>query len=58
MKFRALDLFCGAGGVATGLVQAGYVVDGVDIADLRQARGSAADRRPLKNWKPRSAGRC
>ena len=28
---RALDLFCGAGGAAAGLMQAGWRVDGVDI---------------------------
>jgi DNA (cytosine-5)-methyltransferase 1 len=32
-KPRALDLFCGAGGVAKGLQRAGFHVTGVDIAD-------------------------
>lgn len=31
-KFRALDLFCGAGGVSMGLSRAGFDVCGVDIA--------------------------
>lgn len=31
MKLRALDLFCGAGGVAKGLQRAGFYVVGVDI---------------------------
>jgi DNA (cytosine-5)-methyltransferase 1 len=31
MKFRALDLFCGAGGASTGLHRAGFDVTGVDI---------------------------
>ena len=30
---RALDLYCGAGSVAVGLMQAGYDVDGVDIEE-------------------------
>ena len=30
---KALDLFCGGGGVAEGLIQAGYDVTGVDVAD-------------------------
>ena len=30
---KALDLFCGAGGVAVGLLAAGYEVTGIDIAD-------------------------
>lgn len=32
-KYRALDLFCCAGGAGTGLAQAGFEVVGVDIAD-------------------------
>lgn len=32
MKPRALDLFCGAGGAAKGLQQAGFWVQGIDIA--------------------------
>lgn len=32
-KFRALDLFCGAGGATRGLQQAGFQVAGVDIRD-------------------------
>lgn len=31
MKFRALDLFCGAGGATKGLQRAGFYVTGVDI---------------------------
>ena len=31
MTLRALDLFCGGGGAALGLIQAGYDVTGVDI---------------------------
>jgi len=30
---RALDLFCGGGGVSEGLRRAGFEVVGVDIAD-------------------------
>ena len=30
-RFRALDLFCGAGGASTGLYRAGFDVTGVDI---------------------------
>lgn len=33
---RALDLFCGGGGVAMGLHRAGFYVTGVDIADQPQ----------------------
>jgi DNA (cytosine-5)-methyltransferase 1 len=36
MKPLALDLFCGAGGAAMGLYQAGFDVIGVDI--VRQRR--------------------
>lgn len=32
-KLRALDLFCGAGGAARGLIAAGFEVVGVDIED-------------------------
>jgi DNA (cytosine-5)-methyltransferase 1 len=32
-KLRALDVFCGAGGAARGLMQAGFHVTGVDIED-------------------------
>jgi DNA (cytosine-5)-methyltransferase 1 len=35
-RLRVLDLYCGAGGVARGLIQAGFFVVGVDI--LSQAR--------------------
>ena len=37
MTLRALDLFCGAGGAALGLIEAGYEVVGVD-SDPRCAR--------------------
>ena len=33
MKLKALDLFCGGGGVAEGLIDAGFDVFGVDIED-------------------------
>lgn len=32
-KYKALDLFCGAGGVCAGLQQAGFEVTGVDIKE-------------------------
>lgn len=32
MKLKAIDLFCGAGGVSLGLVRAGFEVAGVDMA--------------------------
>lgn len=34
MTFKALDLFCGAGGMSSGLERAGFDVTGVDIRDL------------------------
>ena len=37
MKRRALDLFCGGGGVALGLLDAGFDVYGVDIEDHSRA---------------------
>ena len=33
MKPRALDLYCGAGSVGRGLIQAGFEVTGVDVED-------------------------
>lgn len=37
MRFRALDLFCRAGGVSEGLLRAGFDVVGVDILDCATA---------------------
>ena len=37
MAERALDLFCGGGGVARGLMQAGFDVTGVDVEDHASA---------------------
>ncbi|EGT3624766.1 DNA cytosine methyltransferase, partial [Morganella morganii] len=35
MKFKAIDFFCGAGGVTCGLKQAGFsVVAGIEIEDI------------------------
>lgn len=36
---RALDLFCGAGGVSVGLERAGFEVTGVDLAPMPHYRG-------------------
>ena len=32
-RYRALDLFCGAGGVCAGLQEAGFIVTGIDIKE-------------------------
>jgi len=49
-KPRAIDLFCGAGGLSEGLRQAGYVVAGAVEVDPLAAKAYRQNHRSVKLW--------